>query len=91
MRLQKLQNTLEVIIALEYQVSFGEGTRSVLQSTERDSDLICRMHSDMEKDGLRREHWRKSGQWIALIREHAEAVVNDTIVSKLFKECVPLV
>ena len=49
------------------------------------------MHSDMEKHGLRREHWRKSGQWIALIREHAEAVVNDTIVSKLFKECVPLV
>ena len=40
----------------------------------------------MEKDGLKREHWRKSGQWSALVRRHAQVVSDDTIVSKLFKE-----
>ena len=40
----------------------------------------------MEKDGLKKSHWRKSGQWIALVRKHAELVVNDTLISRLFEE-----
>lgn len=40
----------------------------------------------MEKEGLKREHWRKSGQWIALVRQHAQLVAEDAVVSKLFKE-----
>lgn len=40
----------------------------------------------MERDGLQKQHWRKSGQWIALNRKHAELVNNDTVISKLFKE-----
>ena len=49
-----------------------------------------RMHPSMEKEGLKREHWRKSGQWIALVRQHAQSVAEDTIVSKLFKEYGPV-
>ena len=40
----------------------------------------------MIKDGLKREHWRKSGQWIALHRQHARLVSEDTLVRKLFEE-----
>ncbi|XP_023512252.1 uncharacterized protein LOC111777042 [Cucurbita pepo subsp. pepo] len=31
-----------------------------------------------------REKWRKGSQWIALVRRHAEAVVNDAIIFPLF-------
>ena len=48
------------------------------------------MHPSMEKEGLEREHWRKSGQWIALVRQHAQLVAEDTVVSKLFKEYDPV-
>ena len=41
----------------------------------------------MEKEGLKREHWRKSGQWIALLRKHAQLIAEDATVSKLFREC----
>jgi hypothetical protein len=40
------------------------------------------------------EKWRKGSQWIALIRSHAEVIVNDGIVFPVFKEfckrCPPL-
>ncbi|CAE5957243.1 unnamed protein product [Arabidopsis arenosa] len=40
------------------------------------------------------EKWRKGSQWIALIRSHAEVIVNDSIVFPVFKEfckrCPPL-
>lgn len=49
-----------------------------------------RMHPSMEKEGLKREHWRKSGQWIALLRKHAQLVAGDATVSKLFRECAVL-
>jgi hypothetical protein len=32
------------------------------------------------------EKWRKGSQWIALIRSHAEVIVNDGIVFPVFKE-----
>lgn len=40
----------------------------------------------MERNGLQKDHWRKSGQWISLNRKHAQLVVSDTTISKLFKE-----
>ena len=41
---------------------------------------------NMERQGLRREHWRKSGQWVALNRKHAQLVAEDVNISQLFKE-----
>ena len=43
----------------------------------------------MERDGLKQEHWRKSGQWISLNRKHAELVADDTVISNLFEKCAP--
>ena len=48
--------------------------------------LLLNRMVNMEKDGLKKLHWRKSGQWIALVRKHAELVVKDTLISRLFKE-----
>ncbi|KAG7010745.1 yuiD, partial [Cucurbita argyrosperma subsp. argyrosperma] len=33
---------------------------------------------------IQREKWRKGSQWIALVRRHAEVVVNDVIIFPLF-------
>ena len=41
----------------------------------------------MESPTLKKEHWRKSGQWFALNRQHVEIVVDDTEVAEAFKEC----
>ena len=36
------------------------------------------------------EGWRKSSQWMGLIREHAELFVNDTVINELFQAyCSP--
>ena len=43
----------------------------------------------MESASLNKSHWRKSGQWFALQRRHAELVVADTEVAEAFKQCVP--
>ena len=43
----------------------------------------------MESPSLNRSHWRKSGQWFALQRRHAELVVADTEVAEAFKQYVP--
>ena len=42
----------------------------------------------MESPTLKKEHWRKSGQWFVLNRRHVQIVVNDTEVAQAFKECV---
>ena len=42
----------------------------------------------MESPSLNKSHWRKSGQWFALQRRHAELVVADTEVAEAFKQCV---
>lgn len=42
----------------------------------------------METDTLKRTHWRKSSQWMMLIRQHAMVAVNDTEVDRAFgKHC----
>ncbi|XP_022140621.1 uncharacterized protein LOC111011229 [Momordica charantia] len=35
---------------------------------------------------IQEEKWRKGSQWIALVRRHAEVVVNDAIIFPLFKK-----
>ena len=44
----------------------------------------------MESASLNKSHWRKSGQWFALQRRHAEIVVADTEVAEAFKQCVSI-
>jgi hypothetical protein len=38
---------------------------------------------------FRREHWRKSSQWVALTRKHARLVVYDTDLAPFFHEVSP--
>ena len=50
---------------------------------------VCgRWNDAMESPTLKKEHWRKSGQWFVLNRRHVQIVVNDTEVAQAFKECV---
>lgn len=42
----------------------------------------------MERPSLKKEHWRKSGQWFALHRKHVQLVVEDTEVAEAFQQCV---
>ena len=50
---------------------------------------VCgRWNDGMESPTLKKEHWRKSGQWFVLNRRHVQIVVNDTEVAQAFKECV---
>ena len=36
------------------------------------------------------EGWRKSSQWMGLLRDHAELFVNDTVINDLFQTyCSP--
>ncbi|KAK9848925.1 hypothetical protein WJX84_001940 [Apatococcus fuscideae] len=47
-----------------------------------------RMHADMVTGDLMTDHWRKSSQWFALTREHADRIANDTQIRDIFaKEC----
>ena len=48
-----------------------------------------RWNDAMESPSLNKSHWRKSGQWFALQRRHAEIIVADTEVAKAFKQYVP--
>lgn len=51
---------------------------------------ISRWHSDLDSvPGLKREHWRKSAQWVALNRRHAKIVANDEILAPKFHHVVP--
>lgn len=38
---------------------------------------------------MKLEHWRKSGQWFALNRKHAQLVVDDVEANESFKKCTP--
>ena len=49
-----------------------------------------RWSDKMESATFRREHWRKSSQWFALNREHAELVMGDTVINQAFHDhCYP--
>ena len=50
---------------------------------------VRRWNDAMESASLNKSHWRKSGQWFALQKRHAELVVADTEVAEAFKQCVP--
>lgn len=54
----------------------------------QDMDLQ-RWHPNFDAEGgavrLRQTLWRKSSQWFALSRSHAELVINDTEVEAIFK------
>ena len=44
----------------------------------------------MASEHLTKENWRKSSQWFALTRAHAQIVVEDTIIDAIFrKDCYP--
>ena len=44
----------------------------------------------MDSPFLHLEHWRKSSQWFAVSRAHADLIVNDPNVDPIFrKECYP--
>ena len=40
----------------------------------------------MESEALKLQHWRKSGQLVTLTRQHAQLIVDDSVVSELFKK-----
>ena len=40
----------------------------------------------MELGPLRKEHWRKSAQWSALVRKHAQVVADDVQVADVFSK-----
>ena len=40
----------------------------------------------MKSDYLTQEKWRKSGQWFALKRRHAELIANDVHVKERFRK-----
>ncbi|KAK9823942.1 hypothetical protein WJX72_006544 [[Myrmecia] bisecta] len=40
----------------------------------------------MDFEELHWWHWRKSSQWFAITREHAQVVLNDTTINAVFKE-----
>ncbi|KAK9789383.1 hypothetical protein WJX73_006397 [Symbiochloris irregularis] len=48
--------------------------------------MAYRWHRGMETAALKQHHWRKSAQWIALTRPHAQAVHEDEHVKPRFKE-----
>ena len=40
----------------------------------------------MEQGPFRQEHWRKSAQWSALVRKHAQVVADDVQIADLFSK-----
>ena len=40
----------------------------------------------MEQGLFRQEHWRKSAQWSALVRKHAQVVADDVAIADLFSK-----
>ena len=59
---------------------------AVLQHERHERRWIHRMDSPF----LHLEHWRKSSQWFAVSRAHADIIVNDPNVDPIFrKECYP--
>lgn len=53
------------------------------------TELFTRWRPDLDTIHFDKEHWRKSAQWTALNRKHAEIVANDTIVIKGFANVIP--
>ncbi|KAL4537779.1 hypothetical protein Ndes2437B_g08880 [Nannochloris sp. 'desiccata'] len=50
------------------------------------SDMPWRWSDRMKTEHMNATHWRKSSQWFALQRKHAEIVVNDEEVEDSFKK-----
>ena len=40
----------------------------------------------MEQGHFRQEHWRKSAQWSALVRKHAQVVADDVQIADVFSK-----
>ena len=55
------------------------------------SNIMSHRWSDkMASDQLTKEHWRKSSQWFAVTREHAQVIVDDVVVYDAFRaHCYP--
>ena len=47
--------------------------------------LKCRWSDALSSDRLNSSHFRKSSQWVSLIRKHAELAVKDTHLSAIFE------
>ena len=44
----------------------------------------------MASNHLSKDMWRKSSQWFALTRAHAQVIVDDTIIDGIFRrDCYP--
>lgn len=54
-------------------------------SSDWDTDAWQRFREDMRTAGLTQELWRKSWQWVALTRQHAELMVHDVAVDEAFR------
>ncbi len=46
---------------------------------EGEMELELRWKPELEKVGIKKSHWRKSGTWFALNRKHAMVFVNETV------------
>ena len=51
--------------------------------------VYCRWNASMEQGAFRQEHWRKSAQWSALVRKHAQVVADDVQIADLFSKDLP--
>eukprot|EP01035_Chromulina_nebulosa_P017505 gene17505-23062_t len=54
-----------------------------------ESELESRWKPELFDVGMKKEYWRKSATWFALLRKHAELFINDTTIEKGF-ENVPI-
>ena len=50
-----------------------------------DHNFGWRLREDMIAEGLNYDVWRKSWQWVALNRDHAELAVKDKVVDNIFR------
>ncbi|KAK9835257.1 hypothetical protein WJX84_005095, partial [Apatococcus fuscideae] len=70
-----------------YQQLISEG-RSRINACPHDSMDIWRWHPNMNDGQFGKHNWRKSSQWFALTRHHAELAVEETYIDGIFtKHC----
>jgi len=87
--LRKMQNTVHIM-----KVAHRYTANSVVANTliafkvpaVQDGSTSPDRWVDWETSLIPRDKWRKSGQWISLVREHAQLVVQDTFVDGQFKQ-----
>ena len=61
-------------------------TRCWVPGYLKEGGRCCRWNSSMEQGPLKKEHWRKSAQWSALVRKHAQVVADDVQVADVFSK-----